>query len=100
MGSQIPQKKNKSPVGKGEGEGEMEKGTERDGERKGPLKRCAHKATKHLGTCRARQVEIETKLPLSFLAGGWLGVKDLNVVAFTSELSNILIGPCNPSDDQ
>lgn len=35
MGSQIPEKKNKSPVGKGEGEGEMEKETERDGERKG-----------------------------------------------------------------
>ncbi len=87
-------------MGKGEGEGEMEKETERDGERKGrPLKRCAHKATKHLGTCRARQVETETKPPLSFSAGGWLGVKDLNVVAFTSELSNILIGSCNPSND-
>lgn len=60
-------------MGKGEGEGEMEKETERDGERKErPLKRCAHNATKHLGTCRARQVEIETKLPLSLLAGGWL----------------------------
>ena len=55
-----------------EGEGEMEKETERARE---PLKRCAHKATKHLGTCRARQVEIETKLPLSLPAGGWLGAK-------------------------
>lgn len=35
MVSQIPQEKNKSPVGKGEGEGEMEKKTERDGEKKG-----------------------------------------------------------------
>lgn len=55
-------------MGKGEGEGGVEKETEGDGdgERKGEtLKRCAHKATKHLGTCRARQVEIETKLPLS-----------------------------------
>lgn len=59
-----------------------------------------HKATKHLGTCRARQVDIETKLPLSLLTGGWLGMKDLNVVAFISELSDILIGPCNPSDDE
>lgn len=100
MGSQIPQEKNKSPVGKEEGEGEMEKETERWREKRRPLKRCAHKATKHLGTCRARQVETETKLPLYLLAGGWLGAKDLNMVAFTSELSNILIGPCNPSDDQ
>lgn len=79
----------------------MEKETKRERwrEKGRPLKRCAHKATKHLGTCRARQVEIETKLPLSLRAGGWLGVKDLNVVAFTSELSDILIGPCNPSND-
>lgn len=59
-----------------------------------------HKATKHLGTCRARQVDIETKLPLSVLAGGWLGMKDLNLVAFIPELPDILIQPCNPSDDE
>lgn len=37
MGSQIPQEKNKSPVGKGEGEGEMENEAdrEREMERKG-----------------------------------------------------------------
>lgn len=75
----------------------MEKKTERDGERKGGLlKRCAHKATKHLGTCRARQVETETKLLLCFVAGGWHGVKDLTMVLFRSEPSNILIGSCNP----
>lgn len=33
MGSQIPQEKNKSAVGKGEGEGEMEKEAVRDRER-------------------------------------------------------------------
>lgn len=32
MGSQIPQEKNKSPVGKGEGEGEMENEEERERE--------------------------------------------------------------------
>lgn len=80
--------------------GETEKETERWREKGGPLKRCAHKATKHLGTCRAGQVEIETKLLLSLLAGGWLGVKDLNAVPFTSQLSNILIGACNPWKDK
>lgn len=78
----------------------MEKETERWREKGRPLKRCAHKATKLLGACRARQVETETKLPLSFVAGGWLGVKDLNLGVFTSQLSNILIGPCNPSNDK
>lgn len=71
-----------------------------EGERETLKKRCAHKSTKHLGTCKARQVEFETKLPLSLRAGGWLGVKDLNVVTFTSEPSNILIRPCNPWNDK
>lgn len=85
--------------GKVEGQGrDGERDRERWREKGRPLKRCAHKATKHPGTCRARQVETETKLLLSFPAGGWLGVKDLNVVPFTSKLSNILIGPCNPSN--
>lgn len=59
----------------------MEKEAEKDGEReKGdPEKRCVHKATKHLGTCRARQVDIETKPPLSVLAGGWHSMEDLNL---------------------
>lgn len=86
--NRIPNPREEKQITSGKGGGRGRDG-ERDRERwreKGrPLKRCAHKATKHLGTCRARQVEIETKLPLSFLAGGWLGVKDLNVVAFTSE---------------
>lgn len=64
-------------------DGERDRGRWR--EKRRPLKRCPHKATKHLGTCRARQVEIETKLPLYLLAGGWLGVKDFNAAAFTSE---------------
>lgn len=86
--------------GKGGGrDGEKDRERERWKEKGRPLKRCAHKATKHLGTCRARQVETETKLPLSLLAGGWLSVKDLKVVAFTSQLSDILIAPCNPSND-
>jgi len=86
-------------VGQGR-DGERDRDRDREGwrEKGRPLQRCAHKATKHLGTCRARQVEAETKLLLCFLAGGWLGVKDLNMVLFTSELSNILIGSCNPSN--
>lgn len=97
----IPNPRGEKQITSGKVEGRGRDG-ERDRERwreKGrPLKRCAHKATKHLGTCRARQVETETKLLLSSPAGGWLGVKDLNVVPFTSKLSNILIGPCNPSN--
>lgn len=58
-----------------------------------------HKATKHLGTCRARQVDTETKWPLSVQAGGWRGMKDLNLAEFMSERSDLLIGPCNPQDD-
>lgn len=85
MGSQIPQEKNKSPVGEKRGrfggghEGEMEREMERKGR---SWKRNVHNATKHLGTCRARQVDTETKWPLSVLAGGWRGMKDLNLAEF------------------
>lgn len=80
--------------GKGGGLG-RDRGGDSDGEKERASKRCEHKATKHPGTCRARQVEMETKLPLSCLAGGWQGVKDLNLVIFTG-LSNISISSCTP----
>ena len=97
----IPNPTGEKQITSGKGGGRWRNGEREEWKEKDrPLKRCVHKATKHLGTCKARQVEIETKLPLFFLAGGWLGVKDFNGVAFTSEPSDILIGPCNPSHDK
>lgn len=87
----IPNPTGEKQITSGKGGGRGRDG-ERDRERwRETLKRWAHKETKHLGTCRARQVEAETKPPLCVRAGGWLGAKDLNMGAFTSELSDILI---------